>query len=128
MLFEVVGSNIKMNQALALLTFLTYEELKSIRGPTEGGESRIGGLFIDVLFNTLRPRKDDIATFFNDDTLKDDTTFRNFIFGRMFTQVGPRQITDTKFCTDTLHMNRDQYDQYCRKLIYNYKNKVRIEW
>ncbi len=118
-----------MNAALALLTFLSYDELNSIRGPTEGaGVSRIGGKFIDVLFNTLRPRKDDIATFYDNNELKDDEAFHKFIFRSMFIEVAPRQLTDTKFCTDTLYMSRGQYEEYRARLIYNYKNKVKIEW
>ena len=118
-----------MNASLALLTFLSYDELNSIRGLTEeAGVSCIGGKFIDVLFNTLRPRKDEIARFYKDETLKDDEAFHKFIFRSMFIQIAPRQLADTKFCTDTLYMSRDQYEEYCRTLIYNYVNNVKLEW
>ena len=69
-----------MTLQLAILSFLTLDEVKHIYDDSleirikEGISSHL------VIFGFLKDRKDKIASFFNDDTLKNDMKLYNFIY------------------------------------------------
>ncbi len=116
----------KMTQltSLTILSFLTFDELNSMRGLRRDNVPCIDGNFVEVVFQTLKYRKNAIADFFGKMELSDEKEFRKFIHSWIFVyDFG--QLTDEVFCTNTLNMNEAEYAQYCGDMMLQYTNEAR---
>ncbi len=97
----------------AILSFLTFEELNSIRGVNIFGVYCIKGQEGVSVFRILRDRKEKLVSFFNKPELLDNMTLYNFIYHNVSADYHPT----LEFCEQTIEMNSDQYNIHCRKIL-----------
>ncbi len=108
----------------ALLSFLTLDEVTNIYSDTFERSVNKGVHSELMVFKALRDRRDMIASFFNNDALKNNMKLYNLIYRHL--SVGPWVAGD--FYGPTLSMNAEQYDSYCKVIrwIYNNENNNRL--